>query len=448
MDSKSDVVELLDRELVKLSEPGKDFDSLMESIGESSYVLIGEASHGTSEFYGTRAHLTRRLIEEKGFHAVAIEGDWPDTWQMNSWVKNRLPAEEKDPLDKYKRFPIWMWRNREVMDFAQWLRQWNSNKSEAEKVGVYGMDLYSLYTSIEAVLKYLHKVDPESEKRASERYACFDHFGEDSHEYARKTGIGLSESCEKEVVDQLLDLQLQSAEILRRDGILAEEEHFFAEQNARVVRNAEQYYRRMFAGQVESWNLRDKHMTDTLDMIEEHISTRQKQPKIVVWAHNSHLGDARATQMSKEGEWNVGQLVRERKGENAYLIGFTTYEGAVVATREWEGQTMIQKVRPALPNSYEELFHDAKHENFMLHFRKEGELRQELLESRLERAIGVIYRPGTERISHYFEASLPAQFDSIIHFDKTSPVSPLFPVKGEMEQLQKKDFPDTFPVSF
>jgi len=418
-----------------------DYDSLLEFIGDARFVLIGEASHGTHEFYRERAQITKRLIREKGFDAVAIEADWPDAYRVNRYVRGRGDdAEAIDAMEGFKRFPTWMWRNADVLDFVGWLRNHNDSKRPGQaKVGFYGLDLYSLHASMEAVVAYLDKVDPQAANRARQRYACFDMYGEDVQAYGHATGLHLGHSCENEVITQLIELRRNAAEYAHKDGRLVEDDHFFAEENARLVRDAEHYYRTMYRGEVSSWNLRDRHMAETLESLVGFLGRGGSATKVIVWAHNSHLGDARATQMGVRGEWNLGQLVRQRYAHDAILVGCTTYEGTVTAASDWDAPAERIRVRPALPGSYEALFHDADLERFLLILR--GHRVAGLGEPRLERAIGVIYRPETERISHYFHASLPVQFDAVLHFDRTRAVEPL-----ERTALwQKGEVPETFP---
>ena len=421
-----------------------DYNPLMELIGDASLVLIGEASHGTHEFYRERAQITKRLIKEKGFTAVAVEADWPDAYRVNRYVQGvGSDADAVEALGGFKRFPAWMWRNADVLDFVGWLRTYNDDlPAPAIKIGFYGLDLYSLHTSMAAVLDYLERIDPDAAQRARARYACFDHFGKDEHAYGYATGSGLSESCEDEVVSQLLELYQNSAEYAWRDGRFPPDEHFYATQNARLVANAERYYRSMFRGRISSWNLRDAHMVETLESLQTFLATQKPRPKIVVWEHNSHLGDARATGMSQEGEWNVGQLVRERHGDDAVLIGFTTFEGTVTAASNWGGPAERKRVRPALRNSYEALFHQVNMPRFLLTFRSTDHAAAALREPLLERAIGVIYRPETERASHYFQARLSAQFDAVLHFDETRAVEPL----EVTAEWKTGEVPETFPT--
>ena len=405
----------------------KDYDPLLDLIGEARFLLLGEASHGTHEFYRERAQITKRLIKEKGFMAVVVEADWPDAYRVNRFVCGKSEdAEAVDALGGFKRFPAWMWRNADVLDFVGWLRAHNDASQDYEKVSFYGLDLYSLHSSIEAVLAYLNKVDPASARRARRRYACFDHFGKDTQTYGLATGLGMSKSCEDEVVNELTEFRLREAQYLQRDGRVAADEFFFAEQNARLIKNAEEYYRTMFRGQVSSWNLRDQHMFETLEALALHFNEQHVPAKIVVWAHNSHLGDARATEMSGRGEFNVGQLVRQQHARDAVLVGFTTHNGTVTAASEWDAPAERKQVRPALEGSFEAVFHEVPYPRFFLDLRHDqSEAAFNLRAPRPERAIGVIYKPETERLSHYFDARLADQFDAILHFDQTRAVEPL-----------------------
>jgi erythromycin esterase-like protein len=404
-----------------------DYDPLIDFIAEARFVLLGEASHGTHEFYRERAQITKRLISEKGFDAVAVEADFPDAFRLNRYVHGQSnDADAVESLAGFQRFPAWMWRNADVLDFVGWLRAHNDDKRSGEtKSGFYGIDLYSLHTSIEAVLNYLQKVDPEGAARARERYSCFDHFGEDTQTYGYATGVGIADSCEDEVVSQLVELNNRAAELAHRDGRVAADEFFFAEQNARLVKNAERYYRTMYRSDISSWNLRDQHMVETVAALDEHISQPGKPARIVVWAHNSHLGDARATEMGRRGEWNVGQLMRQRYGNEVVSLGFTTYSGTVTAAADWGGAAERKTVRPAFEDSYEKLFHDAGLDRSLLLMPTNSSLAAALEDPLFERAIGVIYRPETERQSHYFHASLSRQFDAVIHIDHTRAVEPL-----------------------
>ncbi len=311
---------------------------LLDLIGDAGIVLIGEATHGTDEFYRMRADLTTALIRGKQFNIVAAEADWPDAYRVNRWVRHAsTEASAAAALDDFVRFPRWMWRNTVVVDFIEWLREHNAKRMLADRAGFYGLDLYSLHSSIDAVLKYLGKVDPEGAARARRRYGCFEEFGTDAQRYGYAATLGLSPSCEDHVVTQLMELRRAAADYANRDGRVAEDEYFFAEQNARLVRNAELYYRTMFAGQVESWNLRDTHMMETLDALLAWTTRRAGYARAVVWAHNSHLGDARATEMGVQGELNLGQLAREQHGRDAVLVGFTTWTGTVTAASCWDG---------------------------------------------------------------------------------------------------------------
>lgn len=416
-------------------------DEILGLVGDANFVLLGEASHGTHEFYKYRAEITKRLIREKGFSAVAVEADFPDAYRVNRYVRGFGKDETaNDALSDFERYPLWMWRNADVLDFVGWLKSHNEKLETNDKIGFYGLDLYSLHASMEAVLDYLNKVDPEAARRARYRYSCFDHYGEDAQHYGYAANYNLENSCEREVIQQLIELRKRAAEYANRDGFVARDEYFFAEQNARLVKNAEEYYREMFRGRVSSWNLRDRHMAETLGALATHLENEIGKAKIVVWEHNSHLGDARATDMGARGEWNVGQLVREKFGEKAVLIGFTTHAGTVTATSNWDEPAQLKKVRPSLENSYELLFHETGLPRFFLNL-QDSETKELLARPRLERAIGVIYRPETERLSHYFEAYISEQFDGVIHFDETRAVEPLDKSAG----WKHDDAPETFP---
>ncbi len=433
-----------------LTGAASDYDPLLAQIGDARFVLLGEASHGTHEFYRERALITKRLIREKGFQAVAVEGDWPDAYRVNRYVRGLgTDADAVEALSGFRRFPAWMWRNADVLDFVGWLRAHNDHRAPENKAGFYGLDLYSLHASMEAVVSYLDRVDPAAARRARHRYACFDHFGEDVQAYGFETSTGLSESCEREVVVQLADLRRSAAEYASRDGRIAADDYFYAEENARLVRDAEEYYRSMFRGRVSSWNLRDRHMAETLERLANHLE-RTVRPmrgpldtKIVVWAHNSHVGDARATEMGAVGELNIGELSRRHYGRDAVLIGFSTHRGTVTAASDWDAPAERKKVRPALSGSVEDLLHEAGLPRFCLRLSGgRSEVTQPLLEPRLTRAIGVVYKPETERRSHYFESRLTDQFDAILHIDETRAVEPL----ERTSDWEKGEAPETYPT--
>ena len=409
-----------------------DVGSLVERIGDARVVLLGEATHGTSEFYRMRARITRELITRHGFTIVAVEADWPDARRIDRYVRH-LPGPGAE-WKAFARFPTWMWRNREVAEFVDWLRLHNAGVHEPERrAGFFGLDLYSLYTSVAAVLDYLDDVDPPTAAIARERYGCLTPWQRDPAVYGRAALTGQYRTCESPVVAMLEDLLHKRLDYAQRDGL----RFLDAVQNARLVADAERYYRVMYYGSVESWNLRDQHMFDTLATL---LAFHGPDARAVVWEHNSHVGDAAATEMGARGEYNVGHLCRERFGNQAFLVGFGTDHGTVAAASEWDGPMEVKHVRPAHADSYERLCHDTGLETFLLHLREpeRAEVREELLAARLERAIGVIYRPETERMSHYFEASLPAQFDEFIWFDDTRAVTAL--PAGAPEGV-----PDTYP---
>ena len=428
-----------------LSGSPDDYDSLLNLIGKARFVLIGEASHGTHEFYRERAQITKRLITERGFSAVAVEADWPDAYRVNTFVRGISDAVDSvDALNGFKRFPQWMWRNADVLDFIGWLREHNDEQPvENKRCGFYGLDLYSLHASMEAVLGYLEKVDPAAANRAKRHYDCFTHFGPSLQTYGYFAGLGVTSTCEAEVVHELIALRSKAMDYLQRDGQVALDAYFCAEQNALVVRQAEQYYRTMFRQEHSSWNQRDTHMMESLVRLTNHLATQRASGKVVVWAHNSHLGDARATQMSKRGELNLGQLVRERFGKAAALIGFTSYGGTVTAASDWDGPAERKNVRPGHPKSYEALFHQVGLPRFYLDLHSE-QISSALRVPRLERAIGVIYRPDTELVSHYFDARLSDQFDAVIHIDHTRAVEPL----ERTAEWESGEVEATFPSGF
>ena len=440
-----DAVAAIRREAHPLTGDHRDYDALMGHLGDARIVLLGEASHGTHEFYRERARITKRLIAEHGFTAVAIEGDWPDAYRVNRYVRgSRDDADAEEALRGFRRFPTWMWRNADVLDFVGWLRAHNESvRRGSQQAGFYGLDLYSLAASMEAVVSYLEGQDPAAAARARARYECLQPYAGDSAQYGQAVLLGVSEPCRRRVLEQLVELRRDASAYLRRDGFAAEDELFFAEQNAIVVANAEEYYRTMFGDRAGSWNLRDRHMAETLELLVAHLGRHGGAARVVVWAHNSHVGDARSTQMSQRGELNIGQLMRERYGRDAVSVGFTTYAGTVTAASDWGAPAERKRVRRALPESYEALLHATGIPAFLLCPLPAGESGRALSEPRLERAIGVIYRPETERQSHYFAANAASQFDALVHIDRTRAVEPLERDPGW--DLQEP--PETYPTA-
>lgn len=414
--------------------PGLDdpaFGELFDRFGNKRIVLLGEASHGTSEFYRARAAITRRLIAEHGFSIIAVEADWPDAAAVDRYVRSR-PAVPAEP--PFQRFPTWMWRNTEVAAFVDWMLDYNREQADPhQQVGFYGLDIYNMSASIEAVLRYLDQVDPEAAAAARERYGCLTPWQKEPSTYGRAVlGTGYAK-CEQAVIEQCRDLLSKRLDYAARDG----ETFLDAAQNARLVASAERYYRIMYYGGAESWNLRDTHMFKTLGNL---LEARGPTSKAVVWAHNSYIGDARHTEMgTAREELNIGQLCREHFGDDTALIGFGTNTGTVAAASDWGGEMEIKQVRPSHPDSYERLCHDTGMARFLLDMRDEETLRQALVRPRLERFIGVIYRPETELTSHYADASLPQQFDAYVWFDNTSAVMPLGP------QHARKGASETYP---
>lgn len=424
---------------ITLQNKPSDYDSLLDRVGDAQIVLIGEATHGTHEFYDMRAQISKRLIAEKGFRVVAIEGDWPDAYQVNRYIHSQMYVDARDALSSFDRFPTWMWRNNVMIDFVEWMKNYNQRAEPDKKVSFFGLDIYSLYRSVDVVINYLGHIDPEAAKEARFHYSCFDHFRQDPQAYGYAVYNRVIESCAGDVIEQLRRLLENDWELLAK-GKISSEEAFYIEQNARVVKNAEHYYRSLFGSQVSNWNIRDSHMLETLKAIINHYQlSGVDRPKIIIWAHNSHVGNAAATQMTERGEYNIGQLVKHYVGsKNSITIGFTTYNGTVSAASNWHHPVERKMVRDALPNSYEALFHAVGIPKFLLQLQNAPMMPLEAL----ERAIGVVYLPNTERSSHYFFANIVGQFDIIIHCDKTTAVEPL----EKTSEWIKGEIPETYPT--
>jgi erythromycin esterase-like protein len=433
--------ERLARLALPLAGGAGDLDALLSRCRGRDFVLLGEATHGSHEFYALRAEITRRLVGEEGFDAVCVEGDWPDVHRLHRYATGTGDDDLDAAFGDFERFPTWMWRNAVVRDFLGWLRAHNAGRGDGVQVGIHGMDLYSLYRSVGEVLRYLEEVDPAQARTARERYGCFDHV-DDPQAYGASVAHGLSESCRDAAHAMLVDLRRRAAPPAARDGDerAARDARFFAERNAHVVLNAEAYYRGMFSSRANTWNLRDAHMVETLLALRQHLRDGGGAGRLVVWAHNSHLGDARATAMGARGEWNVGQLLREQRGASrCLLVGFTTHTGHVTAARDWDGEGERRWVRPSRPGSIERLCHDSGIARFWLPL--EGEAATLLRAPRLQRAIGVLYRPETELQSHYFMASVAEQFDLLVHVDETTALEPL--LAGPTWHAAEP--PETFP---
>jgi protein-L-isoaspartate(D-aspartate) O-methyltransferase len=425
--------DLIREAAVPLPEPESPaFGKMFDRFAKARVVLLGEATHGTSEFYRARAQITQRLIERHGFNIVAVEADWPDAAQVDRYVRHRALHVSSGPA--FRRFPQWMWRNAEVANFVDWLRAYNGARHPSDHVGFFGLDIYNMNASIATVIEYLDRFDPKAAAVARERYGCLTPWQRDPATYGRAALTSGYAKCEQPVLltlRDLLDKQLQY-EALDRDSFLD------AAQNARLVASAEQYYRAMYYGTAESWNLRDRHMFDTLSNL---MKWRGRKAKAVVWAHNSHIGNAAATEMGRvRDEINIGQLCRESYGNEAALIGFGTDRGSVAAADDWDGPMKVKTVRPAHAQSYERLCRDAGISRFLLDLRdgEQEELRSVLMTARLERAIGVIYRPETELASHYFDAHLSNQFDGYVWFEETKAITPL-------SAGRQQGAPETYP---
>jgi len=420
-----------------------EIDEIAELIAHKRLVLLGEASHGSHEFYDLRAAVTRRLITKHGFAAVAVEGDWPDALRVDRFVRAQVTDDESPEaaLESFERFPRWMWRNHDVERFVAWLRTHNSDLMPEARCGFYGLDLYSLHASMHAVLMYLADNDPAAADRARERYSCFDHIAGDPQQYGLQAHLGIGPKCETEVVAQLVEMQRRK--IARSGRSPAGDAWFHAVQQAHVVRNAEAYYRAMFGGRTASWNLRDTHMADTVDLLAEHLGDGAPA-KLIIWAHNSHVGDARATEMGDDGQITLGQILRQRHPNETALVGMTTHTGAVLAAYDWDDPGERERVRPSLPGSWEELFHETELPRF---YATSAQLRRAIGDQvdRLQRAIGVVYRPETERRSHYLHARLADEFDVVIHVDETHAVEPL-DVLGTQPEPTPEPVPETYPT--
>jgi erythromycin esterase-like protein len=413
----------------------EDLDPLLDRIGDARYVLLGEASHGTADYYTWRASLSQRLIREKGFSFIAVEGDWPDCYRVNRYAKRYPDAgvNAREVLHAFERWPTWMWANEEVVALVEWLHRFNEGMPEEEKVGFYGLDVYSLWDSLYEVLRYLQKSHPEAVAAARRAFRCFQPYGEDVQEYARATAL-VPTSCEREVVDLLRQVRRQARahDGDGRDGA------FEAEQNALVVKNAEAYYRAMVHGGPESWNIRDRHMTETLERLMKHHGPGAKG---IVWEHNTHIGDARFTDMADEGEFNVGQLVRQRHGdEGVVLAGFGSYRGTVLAGREWDAPMEVMRVPPGRPGSWEDVLHQVGADNKLLIFAEAQETRA-MMKRRGHRAVGVVYHPEYEQYGNYVPSALPRRYDAFLYIDETRALHPLHMVATH----EKDELPETFP---
>jgi erythromycin esterase-like protein len=429
-DETSDVKQLAEfvRDLALPLRGAADLDPLLERIGVARSVLLGEASHGTAEYYEWRAVLSRRLILEKGFSFIAVEGDWPDCYRVNRYVKGMTGAggSAREVLHAFERWPTWMWANEEIIVLAEWLREHNDALPEDQRVGFFGLDVYSLWESLYAIMRYLHETDPAALPAAWKAFRCFEPYGEDVQRYARATRF-VPNTCEKEVVHLLAELRRKATEYRVGGG----EAFFQAEQNALVLKNAEAYYRAMVQGGPESWNVRDRHMTETLERLMKHHGPAAKA---IVWEHNTHVGDARFTDMAEEGMVNVGELARERfGGEGVVLVGFGAYLGSVIAGREWEAPMEEMLVPPAREGSWEDVMHRAGEDDKLLLF-DAASRSGPMLAGRGHRAIGVVYHPEFERYGNYVPTVLPRRYDAFLYLDETHALHPLhLPVRHEGE---------------
>lgn len=446
MTTRMDLIELIARQAHPITGSSTDYDSLLEIIGNAHFVFLGESTHGTHEFYQARAEITRRLIQERGFRAVAVEADWPDAYRVNRYVRSQRHSRNEDrrsidALGDFTQFPLWVWRNAVVLDFIGWLRDFNQRLDARHRVGFYGLDLYSLYASVASVIEYLEQVDPQA---GNEARRCYGLLGQLRSAAAMKQenvgSLAARRSCEDAVTEHLIKIRQQEAQRIERASVVPEDEQFQAEQNAYLIRNAKDYYGAMLRSDITTWDLRSHHMVETLEALAHHLSRWGRPARVVVWGHNSHIGDSRATLTSPWGKISMGQLMREKRHKDVVLVGFTTHQGTVSAASQWQGEVERKRLRPALPGSCEAVLHDSRHERLVLPL-TDANLREKLNRPRLQRAIGVIYEPEHERSIHYFETCVADQFDAIIHFDKTRAVEPLDQVSG----WETDWFPDTYP---
>lgn len=418
-------IQLVRAAAIPITSAPTDYDSLMALVGDARFVLLGESTHGTQEFYRERARITQRLITEKGFSAVAIEGEWPDAEGVHRFIRGGSGTAEQALAGFRNGFPEWMWSNTAIRDLAVWLRAHNQGRPEANQVGFYGLDVYSLFESADSVVAYLTRIDPAAAQQARSRYACLDSFGDDPQRYGAAASGTPDRSCEDEAALQVATMEARYAARTPGADPRAEDALFSALQHARAVAGGEAYFRVLYQGGAASWNARDSHMARTLEHLVDHLEARGQTPKVVVWAHNTHAGDARLTEMGAGGELNVGQLMRERYAEQSLLVGFTTYTGTVLAAEGWDEPGRVRRLTTAFPESYAGLFHRNGIPAFLLIFRGREELSAAMGEPRLERAVGVVYAPQSERESHYFIARMSRQFDAVIHVDTTSAVTPI-----------------------
>ncbi|MFC6334221.1 erythromycin esterase family protein [Paenibacillus septentrionalis] len=406
------------QEIQSLSRPIKSMDDLeliIQAVSDCEIVMLGEASHGTSEFYTMRAEITKRLIKEKGFSFIAVEGDWPSCYTLNRYIKHKAdaPAHAREALNDFNRWPTWMWANEEVMSLVQWLHEFNENKKDNNQIGFYGIDVYSLWESMEEILSHLKKTNSPDLAMAQKAFECFEPHGRDPQAYGVSASF-LSEGCEEEVVKLLLTLQEK-----RKEGKPQDEVSLNDELNALVTINAERYYRSMVRGGPDSWNIRDRHMVEALLRIKDFHGPHAKA---IIWEHNTHIGDARATDMTAEGMINVGQLLREKFGqEHVYAVGFGTYQGSVIAANRWGGEIEVMKVPKAIPGSWEALLHQAGAQDKMIIFDQDRNVLEQPLG---HRAIGVVYHPDYER-GNYVPSILPSRYDAFIYVDQSRALKPL-----------------------
>lgn len=425
------LVEAIRKHAIPLKGKTSDYEDIISAANDKIFVMIGCTTHGTTEFYRSRADITELLIKELNFDAIAIEADWQGTSRMNNFIKYLSNESASTALSDFNQFPTWLWRNKEIVNFIEWLRNYNAThrkpgKGNAAPVSIYGIDLYGMKSSINALLDYLDKIDSVAARRARRRFKCLENFISPHSSEARLSEIRIDNSCAQDAAMQLCELRHNAAEYIKKEILESENAYFQAKQNASLIHYAEEYYRSIAQGDPDSWNIRNKYMFETLENLADHLAKRLgRAPRIVVWAHNAHIGNARATEMYKRGEFNIGQLIKDRYKDKSLLIGITCSNGTVLAADNWDNPGQIQKMNAPLSDSYEGLFYGIKNRGFLLDLRDNNTAVAGLMVPRLQRSIGVIYKPKTERYSHYSEVCLPEQFDFLLHFYETTAIEPL-----------------------
>lgn len=431
LNSEISLIAAIKKHAIPMKGQMTDYDDIISAAKDKIFVMIGCTTHGTKEFYRTRAEITGRLIQDMHFDALAIESDWQGALRINNFTQSLINESAEDALSGFNQFPTWLWRNNEIINFIEWLRIYNTTYRKPEKdndapVNTYGIDIYGMKATLNALLNYLNQVDSVAAKRARRRFKCLENFINPLTSEGPLPEFDLNDSCAHDAAMQLFELRRKADEYIKKEYPDAENAYFHAKQNANILCHAEEYYRSIMHGDPDSWNIRNRHMFETLEDLAHHLGTRLgRPPRIAVWAHNAHIGNARATEMNKRGELNVGQLIEDKYKDKSLLIGITGSCGTVLAADNWDEPGRVKKMNRPLPGSYEELFYGLKNRGFVLDLRDNNAAVAGLVVPRLQRSIGVIYKPETERYSHYLEVCLPEQFNFLLHFDETTAIKPL-----------------------